>query len=71
VGLNYVVCYLLTWTLDNALLALLAYYFVADLEFPRHYAQLLAVAGEYMCLGVEYPESNRKTSFVQLLNIAS
>jgi len=49
----------------SALLALLATYFMLNLDFPDQYAQLLGLL-QHHCLAVHFPESKRKSGFMYI-----
>ncbi len=51
-----------------AVLTLMATYFLIDLHYPLHYAQTLGLL-QHICLEYSFPEKERKTGFVTLLNL--
>jgi len=48
--------------IGSALLALLASYFMLNLDYPDQYAQLVGLI-QHHCLLVHFPENKRKTGF--------
>jgi hypothetical protein len=54
--------------IDSAVLVLIAWYFLLNLNYPEYYAQILGLIQHY-CINVEVPEAQRKAGFMQLLSL--
>jgi len=54
-----------TTTVSQALLLLIALYYVINLDYPDEYAQLLGLV-QMLCLDIDFPNNLRSAAFTQL-----